>query len=84
MTTVQPTDSLLLNRAAWLTDAGYGLALCWTTSSLSRGGSTPLSFPEAVGRFDVARLVQQCVDSGGGWLKRAFDRGSRATACPDN
>jgi len=56
------------SHSAWLAKAGFGLALHWTAESLPRGGDRPLPFAQAVERFDVSRLAQQCTDSGAGWL----------------
>lgn len=62
------TSPITHSRAAWLADAGYGLALHWTTQSLPRGGSSPLPYAQAVERFDVELLADQCVAAGAGWL----------------
>ena len=56
------------SRAAWLSEAGYGLALHWTTQSLPRRGKRPIQFRKAVERFDVTRLAEQCLEAGAGWL----------------
>lgn len=56
------------DRSAWLAKAGYGIGLHWTAQSLPRGKTKPMPFARAVERFDVARMVQQCVDAGAGWL----------------
>ena len=82
MATPQPNDFQPLNRAAWLTDAGYGIALHWLTNSLPNGGSIPLPFPKAVERFDVPRLVRQCVDSGAGWLLFTISHGRQHLPFP--
>jgi len=55
-------------RAAWLADAVYGLSLHWVAQSVPRHGDRPLPVTEAVDKFDVPLLVQQCVEAGAGWL----------------
>ncbi|MDD5704401.1 MAG: hypothetical protein PHR35_00635 [Kiritimatiellae bacterium] len=61
-------DTTAPDRAAWIKEAGFGLGLHWTAESLPRGKDRPMPYREAVARFDVQRLVSQCVEAGAGWL----------------
>ncbi|MDD5704921.1 MAG: hypothetical protein PHR35_03290 [Kiritimatiellae bacterium] len=70
------------NRAAWMTEAGYGIGLHWTAQSLPRGKERPLPYRQAVEQFDVKRMVSQCVEAGAGWLLITTAHATQVLPCP--
>lgn len=77
-----PASQTKSSNTDWFAKAGYGLALHWTTQSLPRGKEHPLPFKLAVEKFDISRLVEQCVEAGAGWLLFTISHGHQHLPFP--
>lgn len=64
----QPTQALPVVSTDWMVNAGYGVALHWTTQSVPSAGGSPAPFCTAVNNFDVNLLASQLQAAGAGYL----------------
>ncbi|MBG6055320.1 hypothetical protein IWX81_001731 [Salinibacterium sp. CAN_S4] len=63
-----PSQALPVVSTDWMANAGYGVALHWTTQSVPAAGGSPAAFCTAVNNFDVNLLASQLQAAGAGYL----------------
>ena len=66
----------------WMAQAGFGVALHWTSQSIPSTGGSPAAYCTAVDNFNVNTLAQQLSDAGAGYLLFTISHAQQFFAFP--